>query len=113
MSVTKMHILAVMLLILKIQAKILLLSKSNDFPLPPIKPLPQSSGDLPLPESSIPDLFSVYSCLRRFNNLLFLSPFSLDDFVGALNYSSANTLLDSVHICLLKGCEAPPRNTFS
>lgn len=82
--------------------QILLSSKSNDFPLPPMKPLPQSSGDLPVPESSVPDLFSVYSCLRRFSNLLFLSPFTLDDFVGALNYRSANTLMDSVHICLLK-----------
>ena len=76
--------------------------KATNFPLPPMKPLPQSSGDLSVPESSVLDLFSVYSFLRRFSNLLFLSPFTLDDFVGALNYKSANTLLDSVHICLLK-----------
>ncbi|GLJ54561.1 hypothetical protein SUGI_1171920 [Cryptomeria japonica] len=76
--------------------------KPIDNLLPPISPLPQSSGDIPLPDNSVPDLLSVYAFLRSFSDLLFLSPFSLDDFVGALNFKTTNSLLDSVHVSLLR-----------
>lgn len=63
--------------------------------------LPPSSGNIGVPEEYVPHLLSVYSFLRSFSVRLFLYPFVLDDFVGALNCSVANTLLDSVHVALM------------
>ncbi|GLJ53787.1 hypothetical protein SUGI_1147980 [Cryptomeria japonica] len=65
-------------------------------------PLPSSSGDLLVPEESVPSLFYVYTTLRSFSKLLFLSPFGLQDFVGALNCEEANSLMDHVHLALLQ-----------
>ncbi|XP_051113196.1 DDT domain-containing protein PTM-like [Andrographis paniculata] len=62
---------------------------------------PPSSGHIGVPNEYVSHLLSVYGFLRSFSIPLFLYPFSLDDFVGALNCSVANTLLDSVHIALL------------
>lgn len=64
--------------------------------------LPPSSGGLGVPEEAVSYLFSVYNFLRSFSNLIFLSPFSLDCFVGSLNCNSQNTLLDAVHVCLMR-----------
>lgn len=63
--------------------------------------LPPSSGHIGIPEEYVPHLLSVYSFLRSFSVRLFLYPFELDEFVGALNCSAANTLLDSVHVALM------------
>lgn len=63
--------------------------------------LPSSSGHIGIPEEYVPHLLSVYSFLRSFSVRLFLYPFEFDDFVGALNCSAANTLLDSVHVALM------------
>ncbi|KAG6415150.1 hypothetical protein SASPL_122552 [Salvia splendens] len=63
--------------------------------------LPPSSGHIGVPEECVSCLLSVYSFLRSFSVRLFLYPFALDDFVGALNCSVANTLLDSVHVALM------------
>ncbi|KAG6417670.1 hypothetical protein SASPL_119855 [Salvia splendens] len=70
---------------------------------PPVPPpdLPPSSGHIGVPEECVSHLLSVYSFLRSFSVRLFLYPFALDDFVGALNCSVANTLLDSVHVALM------------
>ncbi|KAJ4795460.1 PHD finger family protein [Rhynchospora pubera] len=64
--------------------------------------LPPSSGDIAVPEESIGHLFSVYTFLRSFSVHLFLSPFTLADFVGSLNCSVKNSLLDVVHLSLMK-----------
>ncbi|XP_020552432.1 DDT domain-containing protein PTM-like [Sesamum indicum] len=64
--------------------------------------LPPSSGHIGVPEEYVSHLLSVHSFLRSFSVPLFLYPFGLDDFVGALNSSVANTLLDSVHVALLR-----------
>ncbi|KAK4492240.1 hypothetical protein RD792_003041 [Penstemon davidsonii] len=70
---------------------------------PPVPPpeLPPSSGHIGVPEEYVSHLFSVHSFLRSFSVPLFLYPFGLDDFVGALNCSFTNTLLDSIHVALL------------
>ncbi|KAL9686850.1 hypothetical protein QQ045_031243 [Rhodiola kirilowii] len=68
---------------------------------PPPK-LPPSSGTIGVPEEYVSHLFSVYSFLRSFSIRLFLSPFGLDDFVGALNFPNRNTLLDGIHLALLR-----------
>uniref|UniRef100_A0A7N0U7F0 Uncharacterized protein n=1 Tax=Kalanchoe fedtschenkoi TaxID=63787 RepID=A0A7N0U7F0_KALFE len=68
---------------------------------PPLE-LPPSSGTIGVPDGYISHLFSVYSFLRSFSIRLFLSPFGLDDFVGALNCPAQNTLLDAIHVALLR-----------
>ncbi|XP_012573010.1 DDT domain-containing protein PTM isoform X2 [Cicer arietinum] len=70
--------------------------------LPPMLQLPPSSGTIGVPENSVSHLFSVYGFLRSFSTRLFLSPFSLDEFVGALNCRVWNTLLDAVHVSLMR-----------
>ncbi|KAF5744808.1 hypothetical protein HS088_TW07G00388 [Tripterygium wilfordii] len=67
---------------------------------PPL--LPPSSGTIPVPEDYVSYLFSVYSFLRSFSICLFLSPFGLADFVGALNFHVRNTLLDAIHLALMR-----------
>ncbi|KAG9443638.1 hypothetical protein H6P81_014978 [Aristolochia fimbriata] len=64
--------------------------------------LPASSKDLNIDELPVLDIFSVYSCLRSFSTLLFLSPFSLKAFVAALKCSVANSLMDSIHLSILQ-----------
>ncbi|KAM0837251.1 hypothetical protein ACQ4PT_061790 [Festuca glaucescens] len=86
-------------------------SSSSDFakefpaePCPPLQgpELPPSSADIAVPEESISHLFSVYNFLRSFNVQLFLSPFGLDDFVASINCTVQNTILDAVHVSLLR-----------
>ncbi|KAL5203696.1 hypothetical protein ABZP36_008567 [Zizania latifolia] len=71
---------------------------------PPVQvlELPPSSGDIAVPEEAISYLFSVYNFLRSFSVQLFLSPFGLDDFVSSINCTVQNTLLDAVHVSLLR-----------
>ncbi|CAA7405415.1 unnamed protein product [Spirodela intermedia] len=64
--------------------------------------LPPSSGNIGIPEESVGCLLSVYSFLRTFSTQLFLSPFGLDDFVGSLNCINQNSLLDSIHVSLMR-----------
>lgn len=77
---------------------------SVEVELPPVPPpeLPVSSGHIGIPDEYVSHLFSVYRFLRSFSTVLFLYPFGLDDFVGALNCPVANTLLDSVHVALMR-----------
>lgn len=64
--------------------------------------LPPSSGNIGIPEESVGCLLSVYSFLRTFSTQLFLSPFGLGDFVGSLNCINHNSLLDSIHVSLMR-----------
>lgn len=64
--------------------------------------LPPSTGNIGVPDVCVADLLSVYSFLRSFSCALFLSPFSLDEFVGSLNCSIQNTLLDAIHVALMR-----------
>lgn len=77
-------------------------STEAEAPTIPPPELPSSSGTIGVPEDCVSHLFSVYGFLRSFSIQLFLSPFGLDDFVGALNCSAPNTLLDAVHVVLLR-----------
>ncbi|KAF9597065.1 hypothetical protein IFM89_015256 [Coptis chinensis] len=63
---------------------------------------PCSSGNIGVPEECVSYLLSVYSFLRSYSILLYLSPFRLDDFVGAVNCASSNALMDAVHLALLR-----------
>lgn len=64
--------------------------------------LPPSSNDMHLDGLPILDLFSVYTCLRSFSRLLFLSPFRLEAFVAALKCKFVNNLIDSIYLSLLQ-----------
>lgn len=64
--------------------------------------LPPSSGTIGIPEEAVPHLLSVYGFLRSFSFQLYICPFELNDFVGALNFSGPNSLLDAVHVALMR-----------
>ncbi|KAL8089939.1 DDT domain-containing protein PTM-like [Apium graveolens] len=64
--------------------------------------LPPSTGNIGVPDECVANLLSIYSFLRSFSCALFLSPFGLDDFVGSLNCSIQNTLLDAIHVALMR-----------
>ncbi|KAJ0230708.1 PHD-finger and DNA binding domain-containing protein [Hirschfeldia incana] len=69
---------------------------------PPKAELPPSSDTLNLDGLPVLNVFSVYSCLRSFSTLLFLSPFELEDFVEALRCMSPSLLFDSIHVSVLQ-----------
>lgn len=71
-------------------------------PVVPPPELPPSSGSIGVPEEYVSHIFSVYGFLRSFSIQLFLSPFELDDFVGSLNGHVQNTLLDAIHLALMR-----------
>lgn len=70
--------------------------------LPPKLEFPPSSGNLNLEGMPVLDIFFVYSFLRSFSTLLFLSPFELEDFVACLSCNSPSVLFDSIHVSLLR-----------
>ncbi|KAF3625903.1 putative hexokinase-3-like [Capsicum annuum] len=70
--------------------------------LPPKMDLPISSSSLDLDGIPVLDVFSVYSFLRSFSTLLFLSPFDLEDFVACIKANYPTLLFDSVHFSLLQ-----------
>jgi len=71
-------------------------------PVIPPPQLPSSSASIGVPDEYVSHLFSVYTFLRSFNIRLFLSPFTLDDLVGAVNCPAQNTLLDAIHVALMR-----------
>ncbi|XP_065867140.1 DDT domain-containing protein PTM-like [Euphorbia lathyris] len=73
-----------------------------DVPIIPPLQLPPSSGNVGIPEDCVSHLFSVYGFLRSFNICLYLSPFTLDDLVGAINCQVQNTLVDAIHVALMR-----------
>ncbi|KAG6523213.1 hypothetical protein ZIOFF_013066 [Zingiber officinale] len=77
----------------------------NDFDNAPedSKPeLPPSSSDLDFHGLPVIDLFSIYTFLRSFSRVLFLSPFSLEMFVSSLRCNFANPLIDHIHFSILQ-----------
>ncbi|WOK99079.1 hypothetical protein Cni_G07791 [Canna indica] len=77
--------------------------ETDSYTVPESKPeLPPSSSNLDLHELPILDFFSVYSFLRSFSRVLFLSPFSLEMFLAALRCNFANSLIDHIHFSILQ-----------
>lgn len=68
---------------------------------PPVE-LPSSSRTIGIPEEAVVHLLSVYGFLRSFSVQLYICPFGLDDFVGALNFVGPNSLLDAIHVALMR-----------
>ncbi|KAG5577610.1 hypothetical protein H5410_057744 [Solanum commersonii] len=76
-------------------------SEKSDI-IPPKMDLPPSSRSLDLDAIPVLDVFSVYSFLRSFSTLLFLSPFELEDFVACIKANAPTLLFDSIHFSLLQ-----------
>ncbi|KAK7258117.1 hypothetical protein RIF29_32569 [Crotalaria pallida] len=71
--------------------------------IPPLKlQLPPSSQNLNLDGLPVLELFTIYSFLRSFSTLLFLSPFELEDLVAALKSETPSILFDSIHVSILQ-----------
>lgn len=64
--------------------------------------LPPSTGNVNLDGLPLFDLFSVYTFLRSFSTILFLSPFEFLDFVASIRSKSPSLLIDSIHVSLLR-----------
>lgn len=64
--------------------------------------LPPSTGNMNLDGLPVIDLFSVYTFLRSFSTILFLSPFEFGDFVASIRSKSPSLLIDSIHVSLLR-----------
>lgn len=73
----------------------------DDVDIPPLE-LPNSSDDLLVPKKYVLRAVGIYEILRRYRNLVRLSPFRLEDFCGALICDEQSTLLTEIHIALLK-----------
>ncbi|EAT32755.1 AAEL015015-PA [Aedes aegypti] len=68
---------------------------------PPLE-LPASSEDLLVPNNIVLKCTSIYEIIRRFRNLVRLSPFRLEDFAAAIMCEDQSPLLTEIHIMLLK-----------
>ncbi|CAL8092678.1 unnamed protein product [Orchesella dallaii] len=64
--------------------------------------LPNSSEDLILSREHVVKAVEIYEPLRRFNQLVRLTPFRFEDFCGALATEDQSSLLAEIHIQLLK-----------
>lgn len=69
--------------------------------IPPLE-LPFSSEDLLIPNEYVLRVMSIYEVLRRFRQILRLSPFRIEDFGAALTSDEQSNLLSEVHISLLR-----------
>ncbi|XP_055707432.1 nucleosome-remodeling factor subunit NURF301 isoform X3 [Phlebotomus papatasi] len=69
--------------------------------LPPLE-LPPTSDDLLVPQPYALRVASIYEVMRRFRNLVRLSPFRIEDFCAALMCDEQSNLLTEIHMMLLK-----------
>jgi nucleosome-remodeling factor subunit BPTF len=73
----------------------------DDIEIPPLE-LPKSSDDLMVPKQYILRSLGIYEVLRRYRNLVRLSPFRCEDFCAALVSEEQSALLTEIHIALIK-----------
>jgi nucleosome-remodeling factor subunit BPTF len=64
--------------------------------------IPRSSDDLLLSRELVMEAVSIYEPLRRFSNLVRLTPFRFEDFCAALASEEQSPLLVEIHVQLLK-----------
>ncbi len=64
--------------------------------------LPPSSEDLLVGPEHVLQVISVYEVLRRFHQILRLTPFRVEDFCAALASEEQSNLLSEIHIALLR-----------
>lgn len=64
--------------------------------------LPKSSDDLLVPKQYVLRALGIYEVLRRYRNLVRLSPFRAEDYCAALVCDEQSALLTEIHIALIK-----------
>lgn len=73
----------------------------EDIELPPLE-LPKSADDLLIPRESVMKALCIYEVLRRFRNLVRLSPFRFEDFCAALICEDQTYMMTEIHVMLIK-----------
>lgn len=73
----------------------------EDIEIPPLE-LPKTSDDLMVPKQFVLRSLGIYEVLRRYRNLVRLSPFRSEDFCAALISDEQSALLTEIHIALIK-----------
>jgi nucleosome-remodeling factor subunit BPTF len=73
----------------------------QDIIIPPLE-LPKSSEDLLVPKQYVLRSLGIYEVIRRYRNLVRLSPFRVEDFCAALVCDEQSALLTEIHIALIK-----------
>lgn len=73
----------------------------DDIEIPPLE-LPKSSEDLMVPKQYVLRSLGIYEVLRRYRNLVRLSPFRAEDFCAALVSDEQSALLTEIHIAMIK-----------
>lgn len=72
-----------------------------DIEIPPLE-LPKTSDDLLVPQQYVLRALGIYEVLRRYRNLVRLSPFRVEDYCAALSCDEQSALLTEIHIALIK-----------
>lgn len=73
----------------------------DDIEIPPLE-LPRTSDDLLVPKQYVLRGLGIYEVLRRYRNLVRLSPFRAEDFCAALASEEQSALFTEIHIALIK-----------
>lgn len=73
----------------------------EDIEIPPLE-LPKTSDDLLVPKQYVLRALGIYEVLRRYRNLVRLSPFRVEDYCAALTCDEQSALLTEIHIALIK-----------
>lgn len=73
----------------------------DDIEIPPLE-LPKTSDDLLVPKKYLLKAIGIYEILRRYRNLVRLSPFRVEDYCAALVCDEQSALLTEIHIALIK-----------
>lgn len=73
----------------------------EDIEIPPLE-LPKTSDDLLVPKQYVLRALGIYEVLRRYRNLVRLSPFRVEDYCAALACDEQSALLTEIHIALIK-----------
>lgn len=68
----------------------------------PLLELPKSSDDLLVPKQYLLRSLGIYEVLRRYRNLVRLSPFRAEDYCAAIVCEEQSALLTEIHIALIK-----------
>lgn len=68
----------------------------------PLLELPKSSDDLLVPKEFVLRALGIYEVIRRYRQLVRLSPFRVEDYCAALVCDEQSALLTEIHIALIK-----------
>jgi nucleosome-remodeling factor subunit BPTF len=73
----------------------------DDIEIPPLE-LPKTSDDLLVSKQYVLRALGIYEVLRRYRNLVRMSPFRVEDYCAAITCDEQSALLTEIHIALIK-----------